>query len=84
MPLSSYGKFYIDEFYMMLIVRPLEGLAWLCAAFDRYVVDGAVNLFGELPRGIGYIFRPLQGGLVPFMRLVMRGFGVRRALAGSR
>jgi NADH-quinone oxidoreductase subunit L len=77
----SYNKFFIDEIYVVLIVRPLEGLAWLFAAIDRYLIDGLVNLFGELPRGVGYIFRPIQGGLVPFYALVM-ALGVL-ALAGA-
>jgi NADH-quinone oxidoreductase subunit L len=77
----SYGKFFIDEIYVAFIVRPLEGLAWLCALIDDYLIDGTVNLFGYLPRWIGYVFRPLQGGLVPFYALVM-ALGVL-ALAGA-
>jgi len=76
----SYGKFFIDEIYGLLIVKPLEGLAWLCAAIDRYLIDGVVDVFGALPRWVGYAIRPLQGGLVPFYALVM-ALGVL-ALAG--
>jgi len=77
----SYHKFFIDEIYAALIVRPLEGLAWLCALIDRYLIDGAVDLCGQLPRWLGYAFRPLQGGLLPFYALVM-ALGVL-ALAGA-
>ena len=77
----SYNKFYFDEIYVALIVRPLEGLSWLLAFLDRYLVDGVVNLFGYVPRWIGYVFRPLQGGLVPFYALIM-ALGVL-ALAGA-
>jgi NADH-quinone oxidoreductase subunit L len=77
----SYHKFFIDEIYVALIVRPLEGLAWLCSVIDNYLIDGTVNLFGYLPRWVGYVFRPLQGGLVPFYALVM-ALGVL-ALAGA-
>ncbi len=77
----SYGKFFIDEVYSLMIVRPLEGLAWLCSVIDTYLIDGTVNLFGLLPRWVGYVFRPLQGGLVPFYALVM-ALGVL-ALAGA-
>jgi NADH-quinone oxidoreductase subunit L len=77
----SYGKFFIDEIYVAFIVRPLEVLAWLCSVIDNYLIDGLVDLFGLLPRWIGYLFRPLQGGLVPFYALVM-ALGVL-ALAGA-
>jgi NADH-quinone oxidoreductase subunit L len=77
----SYGKFFIDEIYVILIVRPIEGLAWLCSMIDTYLIDGTVNLVGYVPRWIGYAFRPLQGGLVPFYALVM-ALGVL-ALAGA-
>ncbi len=77
----SYGKFYFDELYLLLIVWPLQGLAWLFAAIDSYLIDGIVNLFGYVPRWVGYVMRPLQGGLVPFYALVM-ALGVL-ALAGA-
>jgi NADH-quinone oxidoreductase subunit L len=67
----SYGKFFIDEIYVMLVVWPLQGLAWLCAMIDSYLIDGLVNLFGAVPRWVGYALRPLQGGLVPFYALLM-------------
>ena len=60
----SHGKFFIDEIYAALIVRPLEGLAALLDLVDRYVVDGTVNACGAFPRALGAMFRPLQGGLV--------------------
>jgi len=77
----SYGKFFFDEIYVALVVRPLEGLAWLFAGIDRYLIDGIVNLFGELPRALGYVLRPLQSGLLPLYALVM-ALGVL-ALAGA-
>ena len=67
----SHGKFFIDEIYAALIVRPLEALAALLALVDRYLIDGTVNAFGALPRALGAMFRPLQGGLVQFYALVM-------------
>ena len=67
----SHGKFFIDEIYLALIVRPLEALAALLALADRYLIDGTVNALGAFPRALGAIFRPLQGGLVQFYALVM-------------
>jgi NADH-quinone oxidoreductase subunit L len=38
-----YNKYYIDEIYLTLIVRPLVRLARGLFAFDLAVIDGAVN-----------------------------------------
>ncbi len=54
-----------------MIVRPLEGLAALLALVDRYLIDGTVNAVGALPRALGAMLRPLQGGLVQFYAFVM-------------
>jgi NADH-quinone oxidoreductase subunit L len=67
----SYGKFFIDQTYNVLIVWPLVGLAWLLALADHYLIDGLVDLIGWLPRFFGSRLRPLQGGLVPFYALAM-------------
>ena len=67
----SHGKFFIDEIYAALIVRPLEAFAGLLALIDTYVIDGTVNVVGALPRAVGSLFRPLQDGLVQFYALVM-------------
>ena len=67
----SHGKFFIDEIYQILIVRPLELLAAILAAVDHYLIDGIVNAVGAVPRLVGAAFRPLQGGLVQFYALVM-------------
>jgi NADH-quinone oxidoreductase subunit L len=57
-------RFYIDEIYTALIVRPLEVLAMLCAAFDRHVVDGLVNLVAAIPLAAGAAVRRFQSGLM--------------------
>jgi NADH-quinone oxidoreductase subunit L len=67
----SHGKFFIDEIYLALIVRPLEALADLLATGDHYFIDGIVNAFGAFPRALGAILRPFQGGLVQFYALMM-------------
>ena len=67
----SHGKFFIDEIYAAVIVRPLEMLAALLAWIDNYVIDGTVNAIGALPRALGAMLRPSQGGLVQFYALVM-------------
>ncbi len=67
----SRNRFYLDELYDIFIVKPLSGFAQFCRVFDAYVVDGLVDLCGQLPRGLAAILRPLQNGLVQFYALLM-------------
>ena len=67
----SYGKFFIDQIYNALIVAPLRLLANVSYWFDRWVVDGRVNLGGWLPTAFGAMLRPLQNGLIQFYALAM-------------
>ncbi|MBN1912554.1 MAG: hypothetical protein JW818_22730, partial [Pirellulales bacterium] len=67
----SYRKFYFDEIYNGLIVRPLVLIARAFAWLDRWLVDGLVNLVGALPGALGTALRPLQNGLLQFYALVM-------------
>src|SRR5262249_35817841 len=46
----SLNKFYLDELYTFFVVRPLELLAKACRVLDQYVVDGVVDLVGQVPR----------------------------------
>jgi NADH:ubiquinone oxidoreductase subunit 5 (subunit L)/multisubunit Na+/H+ antiporter MnhA subunit len=57
-------RFFIDELYRGLIVRPLEFLALVAAAFDRYVIDGLVDGVAKLPLAAGACIRHLQSGLL--------------------
>ena len=47
-----------------MIVKPLELLATVAAVFDRYVIDGLVDLVARTPLGLGGIVRQLQSGLL--------------------
>jgi proton-translocating NADH-quinone oxidoreductase chain L len=67
----SRNRFYLDELYWAFIVKPLTVLALLCAIVDQYLVDGVVDLVGQVPRYGGFLFRPLQNGLVQFYALLM-------------
>jgi len=39
--------------------------------FDRYVIDGLVNLIGGFPAVCGSMLRALQNGMVQFYALAM-------------
>jgi NADH-quinone oxidoreductase subunit L len=67
----SYGKFFFDPLYTLLVVWPLLGIARLAAAFDQYVIDALVDFCGGLPKLVGESLRPAQNGLVQFYALMM-------------
>jgi NADH-quinone oxidoreductase subunit L len=58
------NRFYLDELYTALIVRPLEFLGLLAAGFDRFVIDGLVGLVAGVPLAAGAVVRRLQSGLL--------------------
>jgi NADH-quinone oxidoreductase subunit L len=62
-----YRKFYVDEIYDALIVRPVIWLSRLVLwkGIDQGVVDGAaVNGTAKLSRGLGWLGSRLQTGQV--------------------
>ncbi|GAB3822493.1 NADH-quinone oxidoreductase subunit L [Pontibacter rugosus] len=67
-----YNKYYIDELYNALIVRPI---LWMSTVFHRVldviVVDGIVNGFGKLTMLSGRTLRFAQSGAIGFYLLVM-------------
>jgi len=58
------NRFYIDQLYAALVVKPLQVVALIAAAFDRHVVDGLVDGIGRLPGVVGAGVRRLQSGLL--------------------
>ena len=67
----SLNKFYFDEIYGLLIVKPLTIFAHVCRIVDAYLLDGLVDLIGQLPAFCGFLVRPMQNGLVQFYALLM-------------
>jgi NADH-quinone oxidoreductase subunit L len=60
-----YDKYYVDEIYDFLIVRPFTGCSrWLAQVFDPGVIDGIVNGVGTVARGFSMIWREVQTGNV--------------------
>ena len=58
------GRFFFDEIYAAVIVKPLEWLAAAAAAFDRLVIDGLVDTLARLPLLLGSLVRRTQSGLL--------------------
>lgn len=65
------NKWYVDEFYDAVIVRPLDLLAQFLEWFDRNIVDGIVNLVGSLVQYGSRQLRLLQSGQVGGYVLLM-------------
>jgi NADH-quinone oxidoreductase subunit L len=83
-----FNKYFVDEVYHLLVVRPfLQVTRWL-AWFDKYVVDGAVNAAGWLLRmaaaASGFVDRKIVDGLVNFVAdsVIWGGGKVRRIQTG--
>ncbi len=58
------NKYFVDEIYDALIVKPLWVLSHIFHLIDKLLVDGLVNLFGLLPRGAGSLARKQQTGVL--------------------
>lgn len=66
------NKWYIDELYDNIIVKPLNGLAgFFKDVFEKNIVDGAVNGVGRLVQYSSRQVRLLQNGQVGSYILVM-------------
>jgi NADH-quinone oxidoreductase subunit L len=67
-----YHKFYVDEMYDTLIVRPILGLGDIAFHIIEFlVIDLAVNLVGMGAKGVGSFGRKLQQGTVGFYMFAM-------------
>ncbi len=55
-------KWYVDELYDFLIVKPLLVLSHIFHLIDKLLVDGLVDLLGAIPRWVGKALRPSQSG----------------------
>ncbi|MFO0969192.1 MAG: NADH-quinone oxidoreductase subunit L [Gemmataceae bacterium] len=67
----SRNRFYLDEIFAALIVKPAAAFAQVMRVIDFYIVDGLVDLAGQVPAFVGYLVRPIQNGLVQFYALLM-------------
>ena len=67
-----YHKYYVDEFYDVVIVKPLF---WISKTTDTIIetlaIDGAVNLTGKIVTGSSNVLRKLQTGSIGFYIFIM-------------
>jgi NADH-quinone oxidoreductase subunit L len=67
----SLNKFYVDELYDAIIVKPLNAVARISGGLDEYGIDSVIDLIGRVPRLLGSVFQPVQNGLVQYYALTM-------------
>ncbi|MFB0516624.1 MAG: NADH-quinone oxidoreductase subunit L [Candidatus Neomarinimicrobiota bacterium] len=61
----SFNKYFVDEAYQLLVVRPFQALATVSWKwFDVRVVDGVVNGSGFTIAWLGGVIRRVQTGLI--------------------
>jgi NADH-quinone oxidoreductase subunit L len=65
------NKWYVDEIYNAIFVKPLDLLAQFLVFFDKYVVDGIINGIGRLVQYGSRQLRLLQSGQVGGYVLLM-------------
>ena len=70
---AAQHKWYVDEIYHMLIVKPLWVLSHVFHMIDKLLVDGLVNVAGMVPRAVGTLARRTQSGLLHDYALRMAG-----------
>ncbi|RMF71585.1 MAG: NADH-quinone oxidoreductase subunit L [Planctomycetota bacterium] len=64
-----HNKYWVDELYDRVFVRPLRGLGHICFGIDRFGVDGLVWFVSFIPRMIG-------GGLRYMHRGALQGYAL--------
>ena len=72
-PKWAQDKWYVDEFYHFLFVRPLLVASYIFRYVDMLLVDGLVNLMGWLPYALGGRLRRGQDGVLQSYAASMAG-----------
>jgi NADH-quinone oxidoreductase subunit L len=66
-----WGKYHVDELYDLSVVRPVGQTGRICVGVDDYFVDGLIWVITAIPRGIAYLLRGMQSGLLQSYALSM-------------
>jgi NADH-quinone oxidoreductase subunit L len=66
-----FNKYWVDELYDIIFVRPLHRFTKWTLNFDLWVIDGLVNGVAYFSKGMGIILRVFQTGLVQSYMLVI-------------
>ncbi len=66
-----YNKYYIDEFYDAVIVKPIRGLSDAFYSFGEFIIDGVVALTAWVVKETSGQLRKLQTGSIGFYVFAM-------------
>jgi NADH-quinone oxidoreductase subunit L len=66
-----FNKYWVDELYDFIFVKPLHRFTKWTLNFDLWVIDGLVNGVAYFSKGLGIILRVFQTGLVQGYMLVI-------------
>ncbi len=69
------NKWYVDEVYDAIIVRPLRGLGRLCWTVDDWGIDGIIWIVTAVPRATAWILQQV------FQRGALQGYALSGAIA---
>ena len=71
----SRNRYYVDEFYQAVVVRPFQKLSGLCWYwFDVRAIDGLVNASARSMARLSGVVRQLQSGLIQhYASLILLG-----------
>jgi NADH-quinone oxidoreductase subunit L len=67
----SFNKFYIDEFYAMIVTKPLNNLSSYYKKLDAEVIDGFVNGLGKVTMNLSRNLKTIQTGYTGFYIFAM-------------
>ena len=68
---AGVNRFYLDEIYSYLIVKPIEGISRMVAALDVGLVDEFWRSLVDLPQWLGTNLRRVQAGAVTNYAAIM-------------
>jgi NADH-quinone oxidoreductase subunit L len=67
----SYAKWFVDEIYDSIIVKPFNSISIWAARFDLEIIDGAVNGISDVVILTASILRSAQTGILRFYAAAM-------------
>ena len=75
----SYHEWYIDKFYNTVIVKPIMALSKTASWFDKYVIDGFINLLKNtvliLSKIAAFIDKYIIDGLLHLLTAIVQQIG---------
>ncbi len=62
---AAYRRFYMDELYQFITHKVIfQNISKPIAWFDRHIIDGTMNLLGDVTNSASYAIRRLQSGSI--------------------